>query len=215
MRRSTERGVHWLKPELVAEIEFAGWTGDGMVRQAAFKGLREDKPAEEVEAEKPAPAQRPKLAEPPRRRRPSLAARRQRSMVMGVAISQSGQGAVAGRRRRQAGHQAGPGALLRSGRPWMMPHIKGRPCSIVRAPDGIGGEHFFQRHAMQGTSSLLAGDGVRRPQALSADRPHRRPRRRGAGGGVELHPWNCEPRQPDLPGRLVFDLDPGARRAVR
>ncbi|WP_343712869.1 DNA ligase D [Inquilinus sp.] len=204
-----ERNVHWARPELVAEVEFAGWTGSGMVRQASFKGLREDKPAAEVEAEAPAPAAETELAEPV----PAKPARRRgasKATVMGVALSKADKALWpdAGDGEPVTKHDLA--LYLEAVGPWMLPHIKGRPCSVLRAPDGIGGQIFFQRHAMPGTSSLISlvrVSGDRKPyiqidriEGLAAV---------AQSGGLELHPWNCWPGVPDRPGRLVFDLDPG------
>ena len=189
------QGIRWLKPTLVAEIEFAGWTASGMIRHASFKGLRQDKPASEVVADRPIA----KLA----------AASGRAAVIMGVPISKpekvlwpkvGNESAVT--KLDLAQYYAEVGA-------WLLPHVQGRPCSLVRAPDGLSGAHFFQRHAMAGISNLFSlvkikGDRapyvqIDRLEALAAV---------AQIGALEIHPWNCAPDDPEVAGRLVFDLDP-------
>jgi len=207
--------VHWVKPELVAEIEYAGFTADGSIRQASFKGLREDKPAAEVEAEVPASAGTAELAEPTpkaakatKSKPATITTAKEDSVVLGVPISKPDKplwpdvdGAPA-TKIDLARYMAAVGE-------WMLPHIKGRPASVIRLPDGLGGETFFQRHAMRGMSSLIEQVSVRgdkqpyirfdRVEALVAA---------AQIAAIEIHPWNCQPDDPEVAGRLVFDLDP-------
>lgn len=201
----------WLKPELVAEIEFAGWTANGQVRQAAFKALREDKPAAEVEAEKPAAPSASEVPDPGMEKcRPTNLRKGGKAEVMGVLISHPEKPLWPDAGDGEPVTKADLAHYYEAVGSWMIEHIRGRPCSIIRTPDGIGGEQFFQRHAMRGTSNLLelvTVSGDKKPY-LQIDRVE------GLAaiaqlGGTELHPWNCEPNQPDVPGRLVFDLDPG------
>ncbi len=198
--------IHWTRPQLVAEIEFAGWTSDGMVRQAAFKGLRADKPAREVEAKIPAKA-RKAVAKPPPGRARQVA---EKPEVMGVLISNPDKALWPDADDGKPVTKLDLARYLESVGEWIMPHIRGRPCSIIRAPDGIAGEKFFQRHGMPGSSNLLSlvtVSGDRKPY-LQIDRIE------GLAAvaqiaALELHPWNCQPGLPEVPGRLVFDLDPG------
>jgi bifunctional non-homologous end joining protein LigD len=213
-RKSGE--IHWLKPELVAEIEYEGFTADGQLRQAAFKGLREDKPAAEVEAETPAPVDAA-VAEPKAAKGPVV------ESIKSPSVSPKGSAVVMGQTISNAGKTLWPDA--HDGRPvtklelaryyeavgdWMIEHVRGRPCSMIRMPDGIeGAQKFFQRHTGQGQSALISEVtvwGDRKPylqfdkvEALVAA---------AQVGALELHPWNSEPFLPEQPGRLVFDLDP-------
>ena len=202
--------VTWVKPELVAEIEFAGWTGGGMVRQAAFKGLREDKPAAEVSTERPVSADEmdPKTAQK-KLARGATASAKGHAVVMGVVISKPDKVLWPAEGKNEAFGKLDFAQYLEKVGPWMIEHLRGRPCSIIRSPDGITGERFFQRHAMQGMSNLLSlvsVEGDRKPY-LQIDRIEGLIAAAQIAA-VEYHPWNNEPGTPKLPGRLVFDLDP-------
>jgi bifunctional non-homologous end joining protein LigD len=194
--------IRWVRPKLVAEIEFAGWTGAGNVRQAAYKGLREDKPAGDVRAERAAAAGGKTM----KRKR---AGRSEEGMVRKVAISNPDKPLWPDAGDDKAVTKLDLARYFEAAGPWMLDHVRDRPCSLVRAPDGITGEQFFQRHAMAGTSNLLglvkvAGERkpylrIERLEGLIAI---------AQMGGIEIHPWNCEPGRPAVPGRLVFDVDP-------
>jgi bifunctional non-homologous end joining protein LigD len=92
--------------------------------------------------------------------------------------------------------------------PWMIAHVYGRPCSLVRAPEGVDGEIFFQRHAMpgRGQPGVATIEGSDEPYVQIDDAQSLV--NLAQLSVVEVHPWNCAPFQPAIPGRLVFDLDP-------
>lgn len=216
-----EPGVIWVKPDLVAEVQYAGWSGGGRLRHAVFLGLREDKTAREVVRDLPDPAQprrefrvaAPRIvhAVPPRashggkERRmhpPATDAASERVVLEGVELT-------------HATKELWPGITKRDlASYWLavaahaLPDIAGRPLALVRCPDGIGGQHFFQKHAQAGfPPEIRAGEADGAPYLAIDD---------VAGlvaavqtATLELHAWGASGDDPLHPDRLVFDLDPG------
>ena len=204
-----ESNIHWLKPELVAEIDFAGWTATNMIRHASFKGLRRDKPATEVVDERTTSEPTPEAEKPAAHVMRAPAKGTGPNVVRGVTLSSPD---------KVMWPEAAPGGAAtkldlaryyEAVGEWLLPHLRGRPCSLVRAPDGINGEQFFQRHAMAGISDLFTLVKVRGDKApyVQIDRVETLIAVAQIGA-LELHPWNCAEGDPEVAGRLVFDLDP-------
>ncbi|AUT66149.1 DNA ligase D [Paraburkholderia terrae] len=178
----------WVQPTLVAEVEFAEWTTDGVVRQASFKGLRLDKPAGSVVREggkTQAPEFLPelKITHPER-------------------IVDSSVGVTKADLVRYYASVAG----------WMLPHLKDRPVAMVRAPSGIAGELFFQKHAERtAMPGLRAHDRElwpKHPPLLTVDTVDAL-LSAAQMNVVEFHTWNSTASKLDNPDRVIFDLDPG------
>lgn len=173
------RGVHWLEPRLLAEVSFAQMTRDGIVRHAVFHGLRRDKPARAIHLERPMPASL-RLTHPER-----------------IIDASSGTTKLA-----IAEYYAKVGTLI-------LPHLKDRPVALVRAPDGLGGELFFQKNAAHlDLPKVKTYDKDQAGQAAMVI--NREDTLLGAVqmNMLELHTWNATDKQFERPDRFVLDLDP-------
>ena len=179
----------------MAEVGYAGFTADGMLRQATFRGVREDKPAAEVGV--PGPIAKPSV----------VRSRSAGPQVAGVPLSHPDKllWPEDGVTKRALAEY-----LERVAAP-LLAYAGGRPLTIVRAPDGVGGKLFHQRHAGPGASSLLRTvtlAGEAKPHLVVDTAPGLVAL--AQAGTVEIHPWGSRADDPERPDRLVFDLDPDA-----
>ncbi|QAX85759.1 DNA ligase D [Pseudomonas sp. DTU12.3] len=211
------KGVHWLKPKLLAEVAFAEMTKDGSVRHAVFHGLRDDKPAKDITEERAKPvktSEKKTTAKKPAKEAPakqaSTADTSSAPSQLGVA---SGKvrithpdrviDAVSGTTKMQLAE------YYASVAEWILPQLKERPVALVRAPDGIAGELFFQKNAER-----LAIPGITTLDKDVTGQPVMLINNAEALIGavqmstVELHTWNATTVDLDKPDRFVLDLDP-------
>ncbi|MGV6487251.1 DNA ligase D [Stenotrophomonas bentonitica] len=195
--------VHWVKPTLVAEVAFRGWAKEGLLRQASFKRLREDKTAKDLGAAASAvPATAAKATKTPAKAKaPDHAAD-------GVNISHP-ERVVFANARLTKGDVAD---YYRQMARWILPEVARRPLSLLRCPDGVDKPCFFQKHHGTGL-----GDAVEAiPLEQKSGREDYLYIEDTEGllqlvqmNTLELHPWGASVDDPEHPDRLVFDLDPG------
>jgi bifunctional non-homologous end joining protein LigD len=214
-----EANINWVKPEQVAEVEFANITTDGLLRQAAFKGLRNDKdalsvvlePHPEIEEEEPDMAKAaPKKATPKKSAIiTAKPAARGEPDVLGITISNPNKVLWPASKTSPEITKLELAQYYELAADRLLDELKGRPLSLVRAPDGINGEKFFQRHELMGAAgkiSTMKVQGDKKP-FLAVEKASDLVAL-GQAGVLEIHPWGSKPGDPETPGRLIFDLDP-------
>ncbi|HEX2380122.1 MAG TPA: DNA ligase D [Methyloceanibacter sp.] len=197
------KGAVWLEPKLVAQVEFTERTRDGRLRHPSFQGLREDKPAREVHREEPSDEEEADMP----RTRGSTAKKAGDATFHGIKLSNPDKvyypdiGLT----------KLDVAKYYETVAPFMLPYVARRPISLVRCPEGIEGERFFQRHAMKGMSKAIKqvpipGGESKKPYLYIDDEE-------GLFGLIqistlEIHDWGVSLAHVNEPDRLVFDLDP-------
>ncbi|GGJ85926.1 DNA ligase D [Pseudomonas matsuisoli] len=202
------RGVHWLKPELLCEVAFAQMTREGIVRHSVFHGLRDDKPAKRIGKEAPKRADSV-AAEDARGKSAASKSNAQKGPratdVEGIRISHPDRVID----KTSGGTKLDIARYYAEMAPWMSPEMSKRPVALVRAPDGIEGELFFQKHADRRAMPHVGQvKDVSEPKPLFLVDNAKALVGAAQMGVVEVHGWNATVPKLDKPDRFVLDLDP-------
>jgi bifunctional non-homologous end joining protein LigD len=181
--RDIVRDAEWVKPKLVVEIAFNGWTRDNQIRQGHFIGVRSDKPAREVVREEPA------------------------GNDLGIHLTHPDKVLFpeSSITKRDLAH------YLETASARMMPFAAGRLISLVRCPDGIGAESFFQRHPGRGMDAAWLHETVKTTHGSEEYLYFTDARAIVAAAqmsAIEFHIWGSALKTLEQPDRIVFDLDP-------
>ncbi|MBX8604996.1 DNA ligase D [Pseudomonas cichorii] len=200
LNSAQKRNVQWLEPQLVCEVEFAQWTREGILRQAAFVGLRSDKPASDIVREHPQQVTAPSAPKVSRNARGKV-------NVAGIGVSHPERVID----RESQAQKIDLAHFYESIADWILPHLANRPVALLRCPEGVEGEQFFQKHAERlaiphihkldpaldpGHAPLMEVDTV---QALIGATQM---------GAIEFHTWGATHDRIETPDHLVLDLDP-------
>ena len=227
--KEAQQGAIWVKPQLVAQVNFATWTADDLLRQASFQGLREDKAAKEVRLEEQSGIPELRVA-----RRTSREATHAAANAI-AAKTDDRKLAVKFKSKQAAVPDIAPVRLTHPEKvldiesnltkrqladyywaiaPYMLPHIARRPLSLVRCPDGSGRPCFYQKHV---SHMLPPGiDSIEVPDKAGKSEPYITLSTREALAGMaqigvlEVHPWGSRNDDLEHPDRIIIDLDPDA-----
>jgi bifunctional non-homologous end joining protein LigD len=217
------RRAHFVRPELVAEIAFRGFTDEGYIRQGSYKGLRQDKPAKQVVDEEPVASGARSSGKSPARSAPDREARVTKpSTVISVDSTRHDKAIeIEGVRLTHPDKVVFPGQGITKRdlaeyylkvKDRILAHVADRPLSLVRCPDGADGDCFFQKHASPGFPDAFKPIRIKEKEGSDVYLYIEDVRGLIACvqmGALELHIWGSHNDTLETPDRIVFDLDPG------
>ena len=213
------RHAHWVEPTLVGEVVFTEWTGEGKIRHPSFQGLRADKPPRSIRRERPTTAVQASLPRRPQRKKAASSGKRRpvataessaEPRVLGVTITHPDRVMYPKPRLTKLDVARYYGEVAAA----MMPHVDGRPLTLVRCGDGIGGACIYMKH-----SKLWAPPQLKRVRIQEKTKVGEYLVIESLDAIValaqmdilEIHTWNTRYDKVELPDRIVIDLDPGAK----